>query len=72
MDCIYITNRFNILLLDIIGFTATSDTFYVAFVFLRDEKQPTYEVALSFLSEIYAEIKAKRDRDRDSRNNPSS
>lgn len=41
MDCTYKTKRFNMPLLNIIGFTATGDTFYVAFVFLKDEKQPT-------------------------------
>jgi hypothetical protein len=60
------------LLLDIIGFTAIRDTFYVAFAFLRDKKQPTYEVALLFLLEIYTKIKAKRNRDPSSYGNPNS
>ena len=44
MDCTYKTNRYGLTLLDIVGFAATGSTFHLSFAFMRDEKQPTYEV----------------------------
>jgi hypothetical protein len=63
MDCTYKTNRFNMPLLDIVGFAPTGDTFYVAFAFLKDEKQPTYELALSYLADMYRGLKVLPNRD---------
>jgi hypothetical protein len=40
-------------MLDIVGFTATGSTFYVGFAFIKDEKDNSYEVILSCLTEAY-------------------
>jgi hypothetical protein len=40
-------------MLDIVGFTATGVTFYVAFAFIKDEKDDSYEVILSCLADAY-------------------
>ena len=39
MDCTYKTNRFNMPLLSIIGITSLGTNFWVAFCFLRNEKE---------------------------------
>ena len=39
MDCTYKTNRFNMPLLNIIGITSLGKNFWVAFYFLRNEKE---------------------------------
>ena len=46
MDCTYKTNRYGLPLLDIVGFSATGSTFYLRFVFMKDEKQDIYKVIL--------------------------
>ncbi|KAJ5817594.1 hypothetical protein N7447_007602 [Penicillium robsamsonii] len=53
MDCTYKTNRYGLLMLDIVGFTATGSTFYIGFAFIKDEKDDSYEVILSCLAEAY-------------------
>ena len=53
MDCTYKTNRYGLLMLDIVGFTATGSTFYVGFAFVRDEKDDSYEVILNCLAKVY-------------------
>ena len=40
-------------MLDIVGFTTTGLTFYIAFVFIKDEKDNSYEVILTYLVEAY-------------------
>ena len=40
-------------MLDIVGFTTTGATFYVAFAFIKDEKDDSYEVILSCLVDAY-------------------
>ncbi|OGE46857.1 hypothetical protein PENARI_c098G08373 [Penicillium arizonense] len=53
IDCTYKTNRYGLPILDIVGFTATGSTFYVGFAFIKDEKDNSYEVILSYLTEAY-------------------
>lgn len=53
MDCTYKTNRFKMPLLVIVGVTPLSTTYYVAFAFLRGEKQEDYAWAMEQLHDIY-------------------
>lgn len=53
MDCTYKTNRYSLPLLDIVGLASTGQTCFIAFAFIRDEKQDTYEVVLRYLAEAY-------------------
>lgn len=57
MDCTYKTNRYNMSLLDIIGFTCTGTSTYLGWAFVNDEREETYGVALRFLGEIYDHIR---------------
>ena len=52
MDCTYKTNRFNMLLLDILGSTGLGKTFYVAFIFLSGETEEDYHAGLKMLGDI--------------------
>ncbi|KAJ6126037.1 hypothetical protein N7471_010664 [Penicillium samsonianum] len=56
MDCTYKTNRYGLPLLDIVGFAATGSTFHLAFAFMRDEKDDSYEVMLTCLAEAYESL----------------
>ena len=56
MDCTYKTNMYGMLLLFIVGVDAANSTFYVGFVFLRTEKQESYEFALSCVKSVYGEV----------------
>ena len=56
MDCTYKTNRYRLPLLDIVGFASTSQTFHLAFGFIQDEKQDSYEVILRCLAEAYESL----------------
>lgn len=49
LDCIYKTNRFNMLLLNIIGLTNMRSSFQVAAIFLKGETKPDYAWALNQL-----------------------
>ena len=53
MDCTYKTNRYGLPLLDIVGFASTGQTFHLAFAFMKDERQDTYEITLQCLAEAY-------------------
>jgi len=53
MDYTYKTNRFRLLMLNIVGFTPIGSTFYIGFVFTKDEKKGSYEVILGCLVAIY-------------------
>ena len=53
MDCTYKTNLYGLSLLDIVGLASTGQTYFLAFAFIRDEKQDTYEVVLRCLAEAY-------------------
>lgn len=53
IDCTYKTNLYSLPLLDIVGPASTSQTYFLAFAFIRDEKQDTYEVVLRCLAEAY-------------------
>ena len=53
MDCTYKTNLYGLPLLDIVGLASTGQTYFLAFAFIRDEKQDTYEVVLRCLAEAY-------------------
>lgn len=56
MDCTYKTNQFGLPLLDIVGFTATGTSIFLGFAFVQNEQQPTYEIVLDFLMEIYDKL----------------
>ncbi|KAJ5441771.1 hypothetical protein N7491_004177 [Penicillium cf. griseofulvum] len=56
IDCTYKTNQYSLPLLDIVGFAATGSTFHAGFAFMRDEKEDTYEVILSCLTEVYESL----------------
>ena len=47
MDCTYKTNRYGLPLLNIVGVTATGNSFNIAFAFLQNEKQSCYVWALN-------------------------
>lgn len=49
LDCTYKTNKFKMPLLNVVGFTGLNTTFYVAFAFLRGEKEEDYNWALQKL-----------------------
>ena len=53
MDCTYKTNRYGLPLLDIVSLVSTGQTCFIAFAFIRDEKQDTYETVLECLAEAY-------------------
>ena len=53
MDCIYKTNRYGLPLLDIVSLVSTRQTYFIAFAFIRDKKQDTYETVLKCLAEAY-------------------
>ena len=53
MDCTYKINRYGLLLLDIVGFAITGATFYLGFVFIKDEYYNSYEVTLNYIAEVY-------------------
>lgn len=53
MDCTYKTNRYGLPLLDIVSLVSTGQTCFIAFAFIRDEKQDTYETVLKCLAEAY-------------------
>ncbi|KAJ6134805.1 hypothetical protein N7523_001127 [Penicillium sp. IBT 18751x] len=53
MDCTYKTNRYGLPLLDIVGLASTGQTYYIAFAFIQDEKEDSYEVILRCLAEAY-------------------
>ena len=46
MDCTYKTNRFGMSLLNIVGITATNNTFNAGFAFICNEMKPMYVYAL--------------------------
>nr|XP_043616205.1 protein FAR1-RELATED SEQUENCE 5-like [Erigeron canadensis] len=52
MDCTYKTNKYNMPLLDIIGISCFSTTFYSGFVFLEKEDEENYVWALSAFKKI--------------------
>lgn len=52
MDCTYKTNRYRLLLLEIVGVTSTDKTFSVAFAYLKFEKAGNYEWVLRRLAMI--------------------
>jgi hypothetical protein len=56
MDCTYKTNQFGLPLLDIVGFTATGASAYLGFAFVQNEQQPTYEIALNFVADMYDQL----------------
>jgi hypothetical protein len=53
MDCTYKTNRYGLPLLNIVSFISTSQTYYIVFAFIRDEKQGTYKTVLKCVAEVY-------------------
>lgn len=53
LDCIYRTKRSKMPLLEVVGVTSTSKTFYIAFAFLQAEKENNYEWALQKLKRLF-------------------
>ena len=53
IDYTYKTNRYSLPLFNIIGFTTIGLTFYISFTFIKDKKEDTYKVILSYLTKIY-------------------
>jgi hypothetical protein len=56
MDCTYKTNKYKMPLLDIVGITATSATFFVGFGFIQNEQQTSYDFILRSLESVYRQI----------------
>ena len=52
MDCTYKTNRFQMPLLSILGITSINRTFWVAFCFLRNEKEVDYTWVLNHVKAL--------------------
>jgi len=42
LDCMYKTNKYNMLLFDMIGVDTTGQSFYIVFTFLNDEADEDY------------------------------
>lgn len=59
MDCTYKTNQFGMPLLDIVGFTALGSSAYLGFAFMQNEQQPTYEIVLDYLADIYDKLQVQ-------------
>lgn len=55
LDCTYQTNRFNSLLLDIVGFTATNSSFVIGQAFLTHEEEEDYAWVLQWIRDLYEE-----------------
>ncbi|CAJ0836910.1 6421_t:CDS:2, partial [Entrophospora sp. SA101] len=53
LDCTYKTNRYRMLLLNVVGMTSFNTTFFSCFAFLKDEKEADYEWALTCISKIF-------------------
>ena len=53
IDSTYKTNRFNLLLFDIVGINCKQRTFFVAFCFLEGERYKDFKWALARLVNIY-------------------
>ena len=49
MDCIYKSNKYQLLLMEIVGVTSTELTFSVAFVYLKAEHWIDFYVAFAYL-----------------------
>jgi hypothetical protein len=56
IDCTYKTNRFNMPLLDIVGFACTGASIYLGWAFVTNEREETYTLIMDYLAEIYAHI----------------
>ena len=56
MDCTYKTNRFNIPLLNIIGITSLGKNFWVAFCFLRNEKEGDFRWVMRCIRALYRRL----------------
>jgi MULE transposase domain len=55
LDSTYRTNRFNLPLLDIVGFTATNRSFVIGQAFLTHEEEEDYIWVLRWIKDLYAE-----------------
>lgn len=53
LDATYKTNRFNLPLLDIVGFTATNRSFVIGQAFLTHEEEEDYIWVLEWIRDIY-------------------
>jgi hypothetical protein len=53
LDCTYKSNRFKLLLLNVVGSTCLNTTFHVAFAFLSKEDEEAYTWALTQLKELF-------------------
>jgi hypothetical protein len=53
MDCTYKTNKFKMSLLNVVGLTSQNKSFFVGFVFLKEETEPFYVWAIDNMTEIY-------------------
>lgn len=52
MECTYKTNKYRMLLLEIMGLTCTDLTFYVIFVYLQHEREDNFVWALGVLRSV--------------------
>ncbi|KAI9035360.1 transposase [Aspergillus affinis] len=57
MDCTYKTNNYKMPMLDINGVTSIGTTYFVGFVFMYNEKEPSYNFALTNLKAVYEHLK---------------
>jgi len=55
LDSTYSTNRFNLPLLDIVGFTATNRSFVIGQAFLTHEEEEDYIWVLNWIRDLYEE-----------------
>ena len=56
MDCTYKTNRFNMPLLNIIGITSLGTNFWVAFCFLRNEKEGDFRWVMRCIQALFRQL----------------
>ncbi|KAJ5090411.1 hypothetical protein N7532_009095 [Penicillium argentinense] len=56
MDCTYKTNRYNMPLLDIVGFTCTGASIYLGWAFIVNEREETYKIVMVYLLEMYEHL----------------
>ncbi|CAG8747078.1 13358_t:CDS:1 [Cetraspora pellucida] len=53
IDCTYKTNKFKMLLLNVIGITSFNKTFFSCFIFMKDEDKDDYKWALTNVMSIF-------------------
>lgn len=53
IDCIYKTNYYRLLLLDIVSIASTKQLYYIGFIFIKAKKYNDYKVIIKYILEAY-------------------